>query len=107
MLPSVVRSPFTRLLKTAQNLQKDRSPDSRLEQEVAAPLDPDARFQERLERVALSPETVDDLGACHIAMRQHIGGEGKEKQKEGNKRLGAPGLTSGALSMYESRERTG
>ena len=40
-----------------------RLPDARLQEQVAAALEPDARLEERLERVALAAEAVDDLGA--------------------------------------------
>ena len=40
-----------------------RLPDARLQKQVAAALEPDARLEERLERVALAAEAVDDFGA--------------------------------------------
>ena len=81
-----------------QRCTTSRLPDARLEEQVGAALEADAGLEERLERVALAVEAVHDVRAC--AQRS------KYWSRISTARRYAPGLTSGALSMYERSEST-
>ena len=65
---------------------RHRLPDARLQKQVAAALEPDARLEERLERVALAAEAVDDLGACATVSKEPI------EAKRGVKRRNDSGM---------------
>ena len=65
MATGIVAHKGAGLLKTVTHrLSSGRLPDARLHEQVAAALEADTGLQERLERVALPVQAIDDVGAC-------------------------------------------
>ena len=82
-----------------------RSPDARLEQEVARALEADARLEERLERVALAPERVHDVRAgLHERRLEHV----REQREHRVERLERARLRArGGGAVLHAREQLG
>ena len=78
----------------------DHLPDAGLEQKVAAPLNADAGLEERLERVALAVEAVDDVGAGLDERRlEHVR---QEREHRVQRRELARG---GRIAVLDAREQ--
>lgn len=78
-----------------------RLPDTRLKEKVRATLDTDARLEERLERVALARERVDDVRTGLDERRlEHVA----EQAEDGVKRLELLRLGLVSLAVLDTRE---
>ncbi len=79
-----------------------RLPDARLEQQVAAALQPNARLEERLERVALPVQRVHDVRAgLHERRLEHV----RQQREHGVQRLEV--LARASVAVLDARQEFG